>query len=165
MKLVPANKQSFEVKWCKGMVEPGQPLRHAIVISVFCFKGELLVAVQYRSQTRNRPKGDATIGPNPSQGWVTIGNEAKRRLVLQQLRRRLVRQSNEIVIKIGCSICELRSFHGKFAGHIPWGLPERGEGKLVALKLTGVGRGSISEGTREFRIKKVFLRRTRVKHY
>src|SRR4029077_10837585 len=125
MKLVPANKQSFEVKWCKRMVEPGQPLRHAIVIGVFGFKGELLVAMQYRSETRNAAKGDATIGPNSSQGWVTIVNEAKRRLVIQQLRRRLVRQSNEIVIKIGRPICELRSFHVKFAGHIPGRLPER----------------------------------------
>src|SRR5947207_7235075 len=90
MKLMPANKQFFEVKWCKRMVEPGQPLRHAIVIGVFCFKGELLVGMQYRSETWNRPPDNATIGPNPSQGWVTVGNEAKRRLVVQQLRRRLV---------------------------------------------------------------------------
>src|SRR4029077_11607880 len=164
MKLVPADKQSFEVKRRQGMVDPGQPLRHAIVIGVFCFKRELLVGMQYRSQTRNLPKGDATIGANPSQGWITVGDEAKRRLIVQYLRRGLVRQSNELVIKIGCSICELRSFHGKFAGHIPWGLPERGEGKLVALKLTGVGSGSISEGTREFRIKKAFLRKIRFKH-
>ena len=121
--------------------------------------------MQYRSETWNRPPDNATIGPNPSQGWVTVGNEAKRRLVVQQLRRRLVRQSNEIVIKIGRPICELRSFHGKFAGHIPGGLPEGSEGKLMVLKLTEVGRGSISEGTREFWIKKVFLRRTRFKHY
>ena len=62
MKLVPANKQFFEVKWCKRMVEPGQPLRHAIVIGVFCFKGELLVAMQYLSETWNRPPGNATVG-------------------------------------------------------------------------------------------------------
>src|SRR5437763_16078333 len=62
MKLVPANKQFFEVKWCKRMVEPGQPLRHAIVIGVFCFKGELPVRVKHRSETWKRPKSEAPTG-------------------------------------------------------------------------------------------------------
>jgi hypothetical protein len=43
MELVPADEQSLEVKWRHGMIEPGQPVGHAIVISVFGFKGKLLV--------------------------------------------------------------------------------------------------------------------------
>src|SRR5438876_3690957 len=45
MEFVPADEQPFEMKWCKGMVKPGKPLRHAIIIGIFCLKGELLVPV------------------------------------------------------------------------------------------------------------------------
>src|SRR4029077_5754798 len=119
MELVPAEKQSFEVKWRKGVVKSGYPLRHAIVIGVLCFEHELLIPMQHPINTRNRLKGEATIRSNLSQSCVAISNESQRRPVVQQLCRRLIRQSNEVVIKIWSSIRDLRSFHGKFARHKP----------------------------------------------
>src|SRR5439155_17321379 len=147
MELVPSQEQSFEVKWRKCMVEPSQPLGHAIIIGVFCFKGELLVPMKCPINTGNRSKGETAICSDLSQCRIAISNEPKRRPIVQQVCRRLVRQRNQIVIKIRSSIRDLRSFHGKFARHIPWCLLEGSEGKPISLKLTGVGVSGIPKGT------------------
>ena len=62
-------------------------------------------------------------------------------------------------------MCDLRSFHAKFARHIPRGLLEGSEGKRMALTLTGVGRGDVLKGAFKPRIKNAFLRGARLKHY
>src|SRR6185312_10662735 len=103
MELVSAEEQSFKVKWCKCMVDPRQPLGHAIIVGIFCLKGKLLVPMQGLCDAGNRSRGETAIRSNLPQSGVAISNEPKRRPVVQQLCRRLVRQSNQIVIKIRSS--------------------------------------------------------------
>jgi hypothetical protein len=66
MELVPSEEQSFEVKWRKCMVEPSQPLGHAIIVGIFCFKGELLVPMQGLCDAGNRSRGETAIRSNLS---------------------------------------------------------------------------------------------------
>jgi hypothetical protein len=88
MELVPAEEQSFEVKWRKCVVEPPQPWGHAIIVGVFCFKSELLVPMQRLCDAGNRSKRETTIRSNLSQRWIAISNEPKRWPIVQQLCRR-----------------------------------------------------------------------------
>src|SRR5436305_4035148 len=64
MELVSADKEPFEVKCRERMIDPGNPLRHTIVIRIFCFERELVIPVMYSTDRGNRSRSDTAIGLN-----------------------------------------------------------------------------------------------------
>src|SRR5437667_12894164 len=64
IKLMPAQEKSFRSRGSNQMIDPGQPLWHAVVVRVFGFECERFVKLRSPGQDWNRPMQHATICRN-----------------------------------------------------------------------------------------------------
>src|SRR6266436_1699750 len=62
--LVPAQDETIQMKWREEVVDPGQPLRHPVVVGVFCFESELEEAPGGHCGEVPRVSIQAAVGPD-----------------------------------------------------------------------------------------------------
>src|SRR5947208_2078516 len=123
-KLMPSQEEPLKMEHGKGMVQPRQPLRHAVIVGIFRFESKFKKTVgDFRAQSR--------FAPNPA-----VGTKAREcRVAADQLQtnvlsvwpvrlRRTEHCTDKIVVKKRRSYRQLALLQGQNSVVIPGRLPE-----------------------------------------
>src|SRR3989442_13594140 len=77
IKLMPTEKQALEVQRGENVVQPCQPVGHAMIICVLRFESERMVQVASLLRNGGGSPDNAEISRHPAKRRIAIGDEAK----------------------------------------------------------------------------------------
>src|SRR5215472_904310 len=117
------------------LVNSSQPFRHAVIEGVL----RLVRKLEKTSKDRCRPavsvSSKATVRPDPPEGWMAVGNQAKAYFVVGASRLwRSEDGSDDVVVKERRSSSDLSFFQSKDSVMVPGCLSENREGKWMYAK-------------------------------
>src|SRR5688572_1990935 len=70
VELVPPEKEAFDVQARKRAVDPGQPLRHAVVVGIVRLEFELAQTSRGGGPQPSPTRAQTAIGPDPAKGRI-----------------------------------------------------------------------------------------------
>src|SRR2546425_12966518 len=99
--LVPTEKEAFEVERREQMIDPGQPLRHPVVVGVFRLERELEETSGGRRVEASCASADAAVSPDPTKRWIAFADQPQANVAVRTGRlRRAVDRSDEFVVEV-----------------------------------------------------------------
>jgi hypothetical protein len=72
---MPAEEKPLKVERREEMIDSGQPLGHAVVVSIFRLHSEKVKPAEGNSQGIPRVPAEAEISPGPPQCGITVTNQ------------------------------------------------------------------------------------------
>src|SRR4030095_15545931 len=117
------------------MIDPCQPLRHAVVVCIFGFEGELEEPSRDRWQDLPRTPAETAIGPDPLESRIAIAYQPHPKVIVGRGRsRRAKDRSNEVVVEKWGPHGDLCLLQRENRVVVPRSLPEDGKRKWMMLE-------------------------------
>ena len=114
------------------MIDPRQPLWHAVVVSVFGLERELEETPGGRCQDLSRTPAETAISPDPLESRIAIADQPHPKVIVGRGRtRRAEDRSNEVVVEEWGPHGDLRLLQRENRVVVPRSLPEGGKRKWV----------------------------------
>src|ERR1035438_6578454 len=114
------------------MIDSGHPMRHAVIVCIFCTKCEFLEATPERCGKLGRAAAQSPISWNGSQRLVAVSDQARAIVILPEeiaLGRGRIGDPksgpHKIVVQIRGADGKLGLLQSQKPVLMPWGLPER----------------------------------------
>src|ERR1035441_846426 len=106
--LVSPQEETLQLQRREGVTEPGEPLRHSVVIGIFGFEGELLIVPVNPACQAWLPTKTA-IGANPLHRRAAVADKTHALIVVRGDRLgRAKRRLHKVVIEVWCTHRQLR---------------------------------------------------------
>src|SRR5579864_4765760 len=117
--LMPAQKKALRMESSKKMIDPCQPLRHPVVIGVFCLEGEFEQTVSHCCCKGTSIAADAAVGTDSSQRRIAVSDKLHADVVGHCRLRRPKHGAHKIVVEKGRAHRELVLLKGEDAEVVP----------------------------------------------
>src|SRR6267143_3500516 len=82
--LVPAEEEAFEAKCGKEVIDPGQPLRHTIVICVLRLERELEETSRGHGEEASRASADTAVASNSPESRMAVADQSQANVAVRK---------------------------------------------------------------------------------